>query len=373
MNAEKDALDAIPMRRSRATAVLRGIFEFVLLFGLAVLTRQILIATGTVGYPNPLWLPVIVLSLQHGMATGLTAALAAAGLQLAEGLPPQLMAEDMYSYIGRIAAEPIGWTCVALLIGHVRSRQAAERAELEAELAERTRDAGAVAALCIDLRSRLETLERHIAAESRASDIEVVDAAVTLVRSDLAHLTHDLTRFVQLITGAVDFSIYLLRNGVLALVFQPNDEHLHAVDKEIEPNDPLFAAVVVARRSLRAPADAIALGSHGTLAAPLVEGHTPHRVVGMLAIGGAVEDMPADIDHRLALVCREISQLAGRIDLIDSWHAAGAAPQSDGHTQQTPIAAPRPLEAPAASAQSRQGAHSQTRRSLLPDNELTLR
>ena len=170
-------------KASRWASAFRIVFEFALLFAIAVAAKQILAASAAGSYPNPLWLPVIVLSLQHGMGAGLTAAMIAAGLQLAEGLPPQLMAEDMYSYIGRVAAEPIGWTCVALLIGHVRSRQAAERAELEAELAERTRDASAVAALCIDLRSRLATLERHIAAESRASDIEVVDAAVTLVRS----------------------------------------------------------------------------------------------------------------------------------------------------------------------------------------------
>src|SRR5712672_2529783 len=139
--------------------------EFALLFGIAIAAKQILVTVAAGSYPNPLWLPVIVLSLQHGVA-----AVLAAGLQYWGGLPPALMTEDMYSYIGRIAAEPVGWTCVALLIGHIRSRQIAQNLELEAELAERSQHSAAVADLCIDLRSRAEMLERHIAANAQSSN-----------------------------------------------------------------------------------------------------------------------------------------------------------------------------------------------------------
>jgi hypothetical protein len=363
VSADSDPAASAPARRSRASALLRGTFEFALLFGLAMLVRQVLIATGTIGYPNPLWLPVIVLSLQHGMATGLAAALLAAGLQVAEGLPPPLMTEDMYGYIGRIAAEPIGWTCVALLIGHIRSRQITEHADLERERAEHNRHADAVAALCTELRGRLEMLERQIAAESRAPSIEVAEATVAVSRASWDDLALRLTRFVLLVTGAAEFSVYLLRNGALELVFQPDDQHLHALDKQVRPDDPLFAAVVGERRSLRAPADAPLLGSRGTLAAPLLEGDAPDRVTGMLTLGGsAAEDLPADIDRRLALACREIARLAGRIGLIESWHAAATPVHANGHGAQAAEAATHVL----------QSARAQPRQPLLPDNELSL-
>jgi len=155
------------MRRSRWSATWRLVLEFVLLFGATMLLKQILAATVNASYPSPLWLPVMVLALQRGFAAGLAAAIIASALQFAGGLPPALLTEDMYAYIGRIAAEPVGWTCAAMLIGGVRSRQIAGAAALAAQLAERSRYCDAVADLCADLRQRTEMLERQIAASCR--------------------------------------------------------------------------------------------------------------------------------------------------------------------------------------------------------------
>src|SRR5262249_57965066 len=120
----------------------------------AIVAKQVLVASSPATYPNPLWLPVIVLSLQHGLGAGLTAAIIAAGVQYWGGLPPALMTEDMYGYIGRVAAEPVGWTCVALPLGHIRSQQIAHARELDAELVERSEHSAAVADLCVHLPSR---------------------------------------------------------------------------------------------------------------------------------------------------------------------------------------------------------------------------
>ena len=233
-----------PERRSRWSSTLRIAFEFALLFAIAVLAKLILAAAATGAYPNPLWLPVIVLSLQHGLAAGLGAAIVAACLQYWGGLPPALMSEDMYGYIGRIAAEPVGWTCVALLIGHIRSRQIANTTELETELAERSRHGAAVADLCVDLRARIEMLERHIAAETHASNIDVAEALIGLNHATWDDFTERLTRFVVLMTGAADFSVYLLRDNALKAAFRANDEHLQAADGTVPSDDPAFSAIV---------------------------------------------------------------------------------------------------------------------------------
>src|SRR5262245_48484422 len=66
-------------RRSGWASLLRGAVEFALLFSIALVAKQVLVAVGADSYPNPLWLPVIVLSLQYGLAAGLAAAVIAAG------------------------------------------------------------------------------------------------------------------------------------------------------------------------------------------------------------------------------------------------------------------------------------------------------
>jgi hypothetical protein len=219
--------------------------EFALLFGIAIAAKQILVTVAAGSYLNPLWLPVIVLSLQHGVAAGLAAAVIAAGLQYWGGLPPALMTEDMYSYIGRIAAEPVGWTCVALLIGHIRSRQIAQTRELEAELAERIQHSAAVAEFCEDLRNRTELLERHIAANAHSSNIDVAEAVSELHHAAWDNFAQRLTRFVILMTGTAEFSVYVLQDDVLKLAFQPTDEHRPIADVVVASDDLL-------RRSCRA-------------------------------------------------------------------------------------------------------------------------
>jgi hypothetical protein len=320
-------------RKSRWPSMLRIAFEFALMFGIAIVAKQVLVAAGTSTYPNPLWLPVIVLSLQHGLGAGLAAAVIAAGVQYWGGLPPALMTEDMYGYIGRVVAEPVGWTCVALLIGHIRSQQIAQARELEAELAERNEHSAAVADLCVDLRGRAEMLERQIAANAQSSNVDVADATIALQHATWEDFPDRLTRFVILMTGASEFSVYLRQEGALRLAFQPTDEHRAMAETVVPADDPLFAAIVNERLTLSAAHhfDRGLLGERGTMAGPLIDPAAPDRVIGMFAIGGSsLDDAPEDIERRFALAAAEIARLAGRISLVDSWHAAAPPSASNG-------------------------------------------
>lgn len=325
--------------------------EFALLFAVALLLKQFLGNGAGAPYPNPLWLPVIVLSLEHGLAAGLAATIIAIGLQFSSGLPPMLLTDDLYSYIGRLAAEPISWACVALLIGHIRSQQIGQAERLQAELAERDAQCTAVADLCIDLRDRAEVLERHIAANAHSSNVDIAEAMRELTDASWDGFAERLTRFVTLMTGAAEFSVYLLRDDVLKVVFQPNDAPTAAGDITIPAGVPLFDAVVRQRRTLLAtrPADRPVLGDRGVLAGPLVDAHAPSRVIGMFAIGGgALDDHPEDIERRFSLTLSEISRVLGRITLIESWHAAAAPGQSNGHIEgaKPENGAPRPDGSP---------------------------
>lgn len=328
--------DPAPPRRSPWSARLRLVTEFALLFALALLLKHVLLAVASGPYPNPFWLPVLVLSLQHGMAAGLAAAVLAAALQLLDGPPPALLTEDLYSYVGRIAAEPIGWTCVALLIGHTRSRQLDHLKELEAELADQSQQAAVVADLCEDLRARTETLERHIAANAYASNVDVAEAITELHDSTWDNFADRLARFVSLMTGAAEFSILMLRDGALEPVFHPADDHRQAADAVVLSDDPLFAAIVNERRTLSVAhaADKLLLGNRGVMAGPLVDQQAPDRVLGMFAIAGAaLDDHPEDIERRFSLTASEVSRLVGRIVLMENWQAAAAPGQSNGHAE----------------------------------------
>ena len=358
-------------RRSRWSSTLRMGFEFTLLFGIAIAAKQIIAAAGTGSYPNPLWLPVIVLSLQHGMAAGLGAAVVAAGLQYWGGLPPPLMSEDMYAYIGRIAAEPVGWTCVALLIGHIRSRQIANHAELEAELAERNSHSAAVADLCIDLRARTEMLERHIAADAPSSNIDVAEVGEA---TDDRTRAERLTRYVRLMTGAAEFSIHLRRGNTLAAAFQPEDEH-HLV-ADVAPDDPLFPAIVEERRMLSAarPADRALLGERGIMAGPLIDPNASDRVIGMLAVGGpSVAATPEDIERRFAFTAAEVARLADRIGLLERWRSAAAPIRTNGHPAQSNGHAADAAPDAALEVDPPAIANGRADRRPMPDNEFTLR
>jgi len=340
--------------RSRWSAMLRIALEFFLLFAATMAVKELLGGSST-PYPNLLWLPVMVLSLQHGLAAGVLAALIAAALQFAPGLPAPLITEDMYSYIGRLAAEPIGWTCLALLIGHMRSRQIASTRELEAKLAERSAHAAAVAELCVDLRHRIETLERHVAANAHASNADVVEALSALQRAGWEDFVESLTRFVTLMTGSSEFTIHLLHDTALKPVLRPADDHRPAF--EVAQDDPLFAPIVHERRivSVSNTADSAVLAARGLMAGPLME--SGDRVIGMFALGGdSLNDHPDDMERRFGLICSELARLSGHIGLIERWQAAtpgklnGYKPNPLAQSQPEPAAQAPHQELPLPSA-----------------------
>ncbi len=311
--------------RARRPAPVGLVLEFVLVFAGTLLAKQVLAATLTTSYPNLLWLPVVLLALAHGLAAGVAAAVIAAAIQYSGGLPPAFMSEDMYAYIARITAEPVGWTCAALLIGHIRSRQIASSVEDQEQLAESRQHCAALAELCDELRQRAETLERQIAANAYASNADLAEAISGLQHAGWDEFVQRLTRFIVLMTGSADFAVHILHGDGLKIAFQPVDAHRPGTEMAVRPEDPLFAAIVDERRivSTEDEADAALLAGRAIMAGPLVQGKD--HVIGMFSICGAsLADCPEDIERRFSLTCTELSRLAGRIRLVDRWDASAA-------------------------------------------------
>jgi hypothetical protein len=319
--------DVRPEAQARWPPRLRIGIEFILLFVAAFVIQHVILADASGAFPSPYWLPVVLLSLQYGMTTGLTAAVTAAGLDFWGGLPPGALTEDVYTYVVRIAAQPAAWTCVALLVGHTRTREIERTLELDAKLAEETKHSAAIAQLCSELRQRGRMLERHIAANANSSVIDVAEAITGLYEMHWDRIAERLARFIALMMGTAEFSVYLLHGNRLKLVFPNEVQSQHALSVTVEPDSDLFSAIVHERKTLAAsrPADRGLLGNRDLLIGPLSDQGASDHVIGMLVIGGAdFADFPADIERRFALTCAQLSRLFGRVILID--HSQTEAP-----------------------------------------------
>jgi hypothetical protein len=307
--------------------------EYAFWFGAAILLKLALSAWVSVPYPSPLWIPVVLLALQHGLAGGLTAALIAAALQFLPGLPAQSLAEDVYVYAGRIAFEPVAWTVAALFIGHLRNREISTLATLKGRLLERTRNAEALAELCTHLRQRIETLERHIAANDDTSIADVAEAIINVERAGWEDFAPCLRQLILLLTGAAEFSVYLLGENGLEPACVPDAAPPGSMHTAINPASVLFTSVVTERRIISAstPAGAALLGDAGIFAGPVFERHAGNAVIGMLALAGAsVEGLAEDIERRFTLACSELSHLVDRIKVNHTWRNA-----ANGHLRES--------------------------------------
>jgi hypothetical protein len=294
-------------------------------FGAAILLKLAFSAWVSVPYPSPLWIPVVLLALQHGLAGGLIAALIAAALQFLPGLPAQSLAEDVYVYAGRIAFEPVAWTVAALFIGHLRNREISTLATLKERLLERTRNAEALSELCTHLRQRIETVERHIAANDDTSITDVAEAIINVERAGWEDFAPSLRQLILVLTGAAEFSVYLLGENGLEPASVPDAAPPGSTHTAINPATALFTSVVKERRIISAstPAGAALLGDVGIFAGPVFETHAGNKVVGMLALAGAsLEGLPDDIERRFALACSELSRLVDRIKVNHTWRNA---------------------------------------------------
>lgn len=313
-------VDVRPEAPAHSPARLRIGVEYILLFAAAFVIQHVILANAGGTFPSAYWLPVVVLSLQYGMTTGLMAAVTAAGLDVWGGLPPTSMTEDVYAYVARVAAQPAAWTCVALLIGHTRTREIERTLELDAQLAEEVKHSAAVAQLCSELRQRGHMLERHIAANANSSVIDVAEAITGLYETRWDSISERLARFIVLMMGTAEFSVYLLRGSGLKLVFSHEEQSQHALSVTVEADSNLFAAIVQQRKTLAAsrPADRELLGDRDLLIGPLMDQGVTGHVIGMLVIGGAdLSDFPEDIERRFALTCAQLSRLFSRVILLD--------------------------------------------------------
>lgn len=127
--------------------------------------------------PSPYWLPVLLLTLHYGTASGTLAVIVAILAYFTFGtLPEQGVGENEFAYRLRILAQPILWIGAAVILGQFRMRQISVKQELTRRVEELLTQRDTLAAYAQGLRSRCDALERDIVARPSSEQASLLDA-----------------------------------------------------------------------------------------------------------------------------------------------------------------------------------------------------
>ena len=145
--------------------------DIALFFGLLVLLELALPGEARLASiePHPFWLPVLLVSVQHGSRAGLVAAIVAMALTVLWVYPDRAPTEDFYSYTTSLFIEPVLWIAAALILGQIRDRHLAEKQELEDQAKALLTDRRLIGEHSLGLSRRVGDLERLIATIETAS------------------------------------------------------------------------------------------------------------------------------------------------------------------------------------------------------------
>lgn len=197
----------------------RSILESLLLVGLLVCADHLFFDGNRFANinPRPFWIPVLLMSVQYGLAGGVFAAFASTLALYSGALPSQLATQDYYAYSRLIVAEPTSWLACALVLGGLSSLQLAHAAEVrrqrdEAQAAAEDLGHGLQQAL-----SDLGRLELQIAAETRTAGA-IARAFAGLEPGGPERLATSFAEFARLVVGASDLTVYAPRGGAWVAV-----------------------------------------------------------------------------------------------------------------------------------------------------------
>lgn len=162
--------------------------------------------------PRPFWIPVLLMSVQYGLAGGVFAAFMSTLALYSGELPSQFATQDYYSYSRLIVAEPTSWLACALVLGGMSSLQLAHASEVR-----RQRDDAQAAAEDLghglqQTLADLSRLELQIAAETRTA-AAIARAFAGLDPGGPERRAASFAAFARLIVGASDLTVYAPRGG----------------------------------------------------------------------------------------------------------------------------------------------------------------
>lgn len=168
--------------------------------------------------PHPFWIPVILMTVQKGSASGLAAAAVATGLAWVAGWPDQTTQEDFYTYSMHVWHEPILWIIAALVIGSLRNRQIRERDALDERLRLTEEQRNTLGSYCSELQAELAAFERARATASNCPVTTALDVLQDLRTHGAANWLERLSETMTCWLGPAQWSLLLVRGGALHAV-----------------------------------------------------------------------------------------------------------------------------------------------------------
>lgn len=295
-----------------------------LLEGFALLAALLVVdlALGARGFAywpvHPFALPVLYVAARHGLAPGLTVAFAAGLLRIGQALLTD-------HWTAAAWAEPIAWPLAAALVGALVARHRRRHAAAASEAATAIAERAAIAEANDRLALRAIELEARLGARLTAA------TAVFEATRALGHGTEGVIRgacgLVRAATGCTACSFWLAEGGALHLVAQegwPEGAQLsHSFAR-----GPLIEALGESRGALVAtrPADRLALGHEGILAAPVLS-PWDGLILGMVKIEDiGFPDLSADTIAGLEAVAGWLGAALAEARARDAQRPAGAEP-----------------------------------------------
>ena len=234
--------------------------------------------------PHPLWILVLLVSVQYGTTEGILAAALAALVLLGSHMPEQGLDQDFYAWIFELSRRPLMWFVAAVVLGELRMRQIRRQREVEAELAESEEREAKLTESYEHMGRLKEDLEARVAGQMRTV-VSMYEAARSMEHLDPGEVQRGILRTVGEAMSPQKYSLFLVEPDGLRLALEEGWEAGDGFTRSFGSGSRLFNEVVGRRRHLsvsRGEDEAILQGE-GMLAGPLISADTD-EVAGMLKI-----------------------------------------------------------------------------------------
>ena len=300
--------------------------------------------------PNPYWLPVLLLTLQYGTASGSLAVIVAIIAYFTfVALPEQGVGENEFSYRLRILAQPILWIATAVLLGQFRMVQIAAKRDLTRRVSELDTQRATLGTYAQRLRQRCDALELAIATRTSSPHSAVLDALATLVPHENEDAHDAMTRCIETLMPDAKLSLFIAYGNALHPVLSTReDARSSKPDAVIAASHPVYESIVQSRKAvsvLTADGEKI-LSGQGLVAVPVLAADG-RSVLGMIRLDDTPsKNMSEHTQGHLAALALLLAPSLARVT-TGRGQSNGGYPGSP-HREQDP--APSPTHPSATSA-----------------------
>ncbi len=235
--------------------------------------------------PHPLWIAVLLVTVQYGTAEGVLAAVACtAALLILGGIPERTISMKGYEYTLYILKNPLLWLIAAVFLGELRMRHVRERQALLNQNRDIQVQANTIADNYERVRGAKERLEARVAGQFRSS-LQAYQAAKQIEKLHPSDVLQGVEEIITSVLAPEKFSVWLLSKEGMETTITYGWKEGEAYDTFIPADFELYRQIVGKQQVMHvANADyERALQGQAVIAGPLFSTETG-EIVGMLKV-----------------------------------------------------------------------------------------